>query len=323
MNLRSRPFARRHRVSGLRRRQLAQCHRVSNLRRRPTAQRRREQALTETPACSMAPSTGAAGSAEGPPPANPPIPPLVLGGRLGSARMRQGEKATPPPSPKRGAGGAAPAGGTACPPVLENVGGWAGGTTARPRQSPPLKEGASHNRTPVPQAGCRGCSVPTPVVGGRLGSVWTRQMSKRPSVPQAGCRGRSPRRGYRGCPPVPKNVGGWAGGTTAHAKPDPPLKEGARQAKTIRPHRRADAGVRGPCHPPIVKYEQVCYSTPMKSAAGPLLFLGVCRIHEHWGLATENPPVAGALREHPKGQDPPRKAGTEANAASTQALWSR
>ncbi len=28
----------------------------------------------------------------------------------------------------------------------------------------------------------------------------------------------------------------------------------------------------------------------------------------------ESPPVAGALREHPKGQDPPRKAGTGANA---------
>ena len=34
----------------------------------------------------------------------------------------------------------------------------------------------------------------------------------------------------------------------------------------------------------------------------------------HWGLTTENPPVAGALREHPKGQDPPRKVGTGANA---------
>ena len=40
-----------------------------------------------------------------------------------------------------------------------------------------------------------------------------------------------------------------AGGATAHAKPDPPLKEGARQDKTIRPHRRADAGVRGPAPP--------------------------------------------------------------------------
>ena len=28
------------------------------------------------------------------------------------------------------------------------------------------------------------------------------------SLPQAGCRGRSPRRGYRGSPPVSKNVGG-------------------------------------------------------------------------------------------------------------------
>ncbi len=144
-----------------------------------------------------------------------------------------------------------------------------------------------------------------------------------PPSPQAGCRGRSPRRGYRGSPPVPKNVGGWAGGTTAQAKPVPSLIEGARQDKTIRPHRRADAGVRGPCHTPLAIYERVCYSTPMKSATGPLLFLGACRIHEHWGLTTENPPVAGALREQPKGQDPPRKAGIEANTASRLALWSR
>ena len=31
-------------------------------------------------------------------------------------------------------------------------------------------------------------------------------------------------------------------------------------------------------------------------------------------LTTEHPPVAGALREQPKGQDPPRKRGTGANA---------
>ena len=59
-----------------------------------------------------------------------------------------------------------------------------------------------------------------------------------PSAPQAGCRGRSPRRGYRGSPPVSKNVGGWAGGTTAHAKPDPPLIEGAGHNETSVPPSR-------------------------------------------------------------------------------------
>ena len=75
-----------------------------------------------------------------------------------------------------------------------------------------------------------------------------------------------------------KTSEGGAGGIAAHAKPDPPLIEGARQDKAIRPHRRADAGVRGPRHTPIAKYEQLCYSTLMKSATGPLLFLGACRI---------------------------------------------
>ena len=69
------------------------------------------------------------------------------------------------------------------------------------------------------------------------------------------------RREVQASPPVPKNIGGWAGGTTAQAKPDPPLKEGAGQNKTIRPHQRADAGVRGPCHIPLAKYERLCYNS--------------------------------------------------------------
>ena len=69
--------------------------------------------------------------------------------------------------------------------------------------------------------------------------------------PKQGAGGAAPAGGYRGSPPVLENVGGWAGGTTAQAKLDPPLKEGVRQDKTIRPHRRADAGVWGSCHPPL------------------------------------------------------------------------
>ncbi len=128
----------------------------------------------------------------------------------------------------------------------------------------PLAVLAARKPTPPP-------SVPAPVLSGRLGSASA-------PVPQAACRGLRPRRGYS-VSPVPINVGGWAGGTTAQAKPDPPLKEGARQDKSIRPRRRAGPGVRGLRHTPLAKYEQVCYSIPMKSATGPLLFLGACRIH--------------------------------------------
>ncbi len=60
--------------------------------------------------------------------------------------------------------------------------------------------------------------------------------------------------------------------------------EGARQDKTIRPRQRADAGVRGLRHTPLAKYERVCYNTPMKSATGPLLFLGACRICSDRGI---------------------------------------
>ena len=72
---------------------------------------------------------------------------------------------------------------------------------------------------------------------------------------------------------------------------------------------------------PIAKCELLCYSIPNEVGPSPLLFLGACRIHEHWGLTMENPPVAGALREQPKGQDPPRKAGTGENAAVRHRLF--
>ena len=93
------------------------------------------------------------------------------------------------------------------------------------------------------------CPCPRPRGKVRKGVRAPRPQSDAPLVPQAGCRGRSPRRGYRGSPPVSKNVGGWAGGTTAHAKPTPPLKEGASQNKTTRPPSR----VQGAQPPPGVQ----------------------------------------------------------------------
>ena len=150
-------------------------------------------------------------------------------------------------------------------------------------------------------------------------------------------------------PPVPKSVGRWArwndgaflisSRRVQGAQPPPGVQgespcsgkrwrvgrwdNGAGQANP--PADRGRRPQQGPpsrlCPTPIAKYERVCYGTPMKWAAGPLLLLGACRIHEHWGLTTEDPPVAGALREHPKGQDPPRKAGTGANAVIRHRLF--
>ena len=96
------------------------------------------------------------------------------------------------------------------------------------------------------------------------------QAKKRPipRPPKRGCRGRSPRRGYRGTPPVPQNVGGWArwdNGVRRHKPPLLPLS---------------------PCQLLLAKSERLCYSIPRKWAASPLRFLEACRIQEHWG-----PPV--------------------------------
>ena len=127
-----------------------------------------------------------------------------------------------------------------------------------------------------------------------------------PPFPQPGAGGAAPAGGTGGVPLYPKRwrVGRWDSGVRQAR----PFAEGGRAPQQDHPSRES------PRHPPIAKYERLCYSSPMKSATGPLLFLGACRIHEHWGLTTEHPPVAGALREQPKGQDPPRKAGAGANA---------
>ena len=130
-----------------------------------------------------------------------------------------------------------------------------------------------------------------------------------PPSPKQGAGGAAPAGGTGGVPLFLKTLEGGPGGTTAQAKPIPPLKDGAGQTKN------PPAGHADSCpNTPLQNTNEVCYSAPMKWATGPLLFLGACRIRMYWGLTTEHPPVAGALREQPKGQDPPRMAGTGANA---------
>ncbi len=103
-----------------------------------------------------------------------------------------------------------------------------------------------------------------------------------PPSPKQGAGGAAPA-GGTACPPVPKNVGGWAGGTTAHAKTKPSVPIGGRTPES-----------EAPATPPIVKYEQVCYSTPMKSATGPLLFLGAAAYVRTGGFSVDSPCGRGA-----------------------------
>ena len=64
---------------------------------------------------------------------------------------------------------------------------------------------------------------------------------------RAGCRGRSPRRGYRGSPPVLENVGGWSGRDSG-AGQDRPSAEGGRRPNQDHPSRE---GPGDPRFPPV------------------------------------------------------------------------
>ncbi len=81
--------------------------------------------------------------------------------------------------------------------------------------------------------------------------------------------------------------------------------------RTSPPCLRTRGQVRKPRHTPIAKYEQVCYSIPMKWAPGPLLFLGACRIH----IALE-----ANHRESPCGR---RAEGTTQGARPSEEGWDR
>ena len=144
------------------------------------------------------------------------------------------------------------------------------------------------------------------VLWGRLGSVPIPRLPSRVQGAQP------PPGGTGGVPLFWKTSEGGAGGIAAQAttRPSP---EGGRWPQQDPPSRL--------CHPPLQNTNGCAMVPPMKWATSPLLFLGACRIHEYWGLTMESPPVAGALREQPKGQDRPRKAGTGENAAVRHRLF--
>ena len=145
------------------------------------------------------------------------------------------------------------------------------------------------------------------VLWGRLGSV---PIPRLPSRVQ----GAQPPPGVQRVPLFLKTSEGGAGGIAAQAKPDPPLKEGAGQNKPTHPQSLPPAAGEASA-PPHLQNKNFCAmispgsEPPARfSSSEPAAYI------LHWGLTTENPPVAGALREHPKGQDPPRKVGTGATA---------
>ena len=178
----------------------------------------------------------------------------------------------PSSSPKQGAGGAAPAGGTGGVPLyLKTLEGGAGGIAAQAKPNPPLKDSAGHNKTIRPAD----ASCPYPR---------TRRKVRKlpPPSPKRGAGGAAPA-GGTASPPVSKNVGGRSG-----------RDGGAGQAKTIRPHRRADAGVRVSATPPLQNTNDCAIVPPMKWATSPLLFLGACRIHEYCANHGESPCGRGA-----------------------------
>ncbi len=155
--------------------------------------------------------------------------------------------------------------------------------------------------------------------GGEENAV-THTIKQSPVPPPSRVQGAQPPPGVQGESLFPKTLEGGAGGITAHAKPDPPLKEGAGQDKTIRPHQRADAGVRGPCHTPLANTNN-CAMISHEVGSRPA---SLSRSLPHMfgqGDSLWTPPVAGALREQPKGQDPPRKVGTGANAVIRHRLF--
>ena len=92
-----------------------------------------------------------------------------------------------------------------------------------------------------------------------------------------------------------------------------PPAEGGRKPKQIHPPRLCPTPLQNTNGCAIVSHE---VGQPARfSFSEPAAYI------LHWRLNTEHPPVAGALREQPKGQDPPRKVGTGVNAVVRHRLF--
>ena len=197
-------------------------------------------------------------------------------------------QAKPDPPLKEGAGSAAPAGATVCPPVLENVPGQSGRDSGVRAISPPPIPAPSRVQETQPPPGVQRVPLFWNTSQGRTGRIaGLRAISPLSSLPKAGCRGAAPAGGTGGVPLFLKTLEGGAGGIAAQAKPDPPLKDGAGHNKTLRP-----GGA------PLLQNKNDCaILPPMKQAPGPLLFLGACRITYVLGANHRESPCGSASGE--------------------------
>ena len=217
----------------------------------------------------------------------------------------------------------------------------------------------SPNKPPAPPAED---SVPAPVLGGRLGSVLSLPLVRKhpnapggktppPPFPKQGAGGCAPTGGTacppqfrakvspvsqrrvqgtqcsagrcRGSPPVLENVGGWSGRDSGAGQARP-SSEGGRRPQQARPPPISAPRLGGSlCHTPLVKSERVCYSTPMKSAPGPLLFLGACRIKYVLGANHGESPCGRGAEGTTQGARPSEEGWDRSNCrCMAQAPWS-
>ncbi len=165
---------------------------------------------------------------------------------------------------------------------------------------------------------------------GRLSSCPRTRGKVRKGVPLAGSRTTAPPHlskrgagdaalagGTGGVPLYPRRrVGRWDNG----AGQSRPSADGGRKPQQIHPPRLCPTPI---AKYDIAKYERLCCSTPMKWATGPLLFLGACRIHEHWGLTTENPPCGRSAEGTTQGARPSEEGWDRSECrCKAQASWS-
>ena len=169
--------------------------------------------------------------------------------------------------------------------------GGAGGIAAQAKTDPPLKEGAGQNQNPLPPSRVQGAQPPP------------------------GEQGDSP------CSQKRRRVGWWDNGA---GQASPPAEGGRRPSQN---HPSPSAGGRrslGLLPHPLAKYERLCYSTPMKSATGPLLFLGACRITYGLGANHGKSPRGRGAEGTPRGARPSEEGwGRSECRCRAQALGSR